>query len=347
MNYYLKLSITAILACIFAACSKQGGTQTQEKIIPVKVMEVAATQTAGGRNYIGTVEESVAVSLSFPNMGTVEEVFVQEGQRVRKGQLLAALNTATVNNSYQASLASLRQAQDAYDRLVEVHENGSLSDIKLVEVETGLEQAKSMAAIMKKSLDDCKLYAPRDGVVATRSVEAGTSVMPGVTAFRLVSVDKVNVKISVSENEISSVSEGQKASIEVPALDNAVFEGKIELKGVAANVISRSYEAKIGVDNPQSRLMPGMVCKVYLENVGNTAEKIVVPNRAVQISADRRQYVWLAENNTAKRRFIKTGSLTDYGIIVAEGLSEGDTLIIEGYRKIGEGMKISINTSAD
>lgn len=342
MNNYLKLCIGAMLACAFAACSKQERTQTQEKTIPVKIIEIAATSPVGERNYIGTVEESVAVSLSFSLMGTVEQVFVGEGQKVAKGQLLAALNAATAENSYQASLAKLRQAQDAYDRLAKVHENGSLPDIKFVEVETGLQQAKSMASVLKKNLDDCKLYAPRKGVIAARSIEAGANVMPGMTVLKLVSVDKVNVKIPVPENEIGRIAEGQKATVEVPALNNAVFTGKIEMKGVVANAISHTYEAKIGIDNPLSELMPGMVCKVTIANENNT-QAIVVPNRAVQISADGRQYVWLAEDGAARRRFIKTGSLTDSGIIIGEGLSSGEKLIIDGFQKVSEGTKIIQN----
>ena len=99
MNVYSKLGFAALAICFFAACSNKKETTKQEKIIPVKVMEIAASNTAGTRNYVGTVEESTAVSLAFSSMGTVEQVYVSEGQRVSKGQLLAALNTTTAENS--------------------------------------------------------------------------------------------------------------------------------------------------------------------------------------------------------------------------------------------------------
>ncbi|KAA6344136.1 Efflux pump periplasmic linker BepF [termite gut metagenome] len=226
MTNYSKLGFTTLAMCLFVACSNDKGTEKQEKIIPVKIMNVEALRTTSSQSYVGTVEESVAVSLAFSGMGTVEQVLVSEGQRVRKGQLLATLNTATAENSYQSMFAKQQQAQDAYDRLVKVHETGSLPDIKLVEVETGLQQAKSMAAVAKKNLDDCHLVAPRDGVIAVRSVEVGSSAMPAVAAFKLVSVEKVNVKIAVPENEIGKIDEGQTARIEVPALDNTVFYRK-------------------------------------------------------------------------------------------------------------------------
>jgi RND family efflux transporter MFP subunit len=342
MKDYSKLCIAVLSVCIFTACSNRKATETQEKIIPVKTVEIVASQTANGQHYVGTVEESVAVSLSFSGTGTVEQVLVSEGQKVSKGQLLATLNTTTAQNAYDAAQAKLTQAQDAYARLTKVHENGSLPDIKFAEAEAGLQQAKSMAAITKKSLDDCKMYAPNSGVIAARNIEAGASAIPGVAAFKLVSVDKVNVKISVPENEIGSVQTGQTASVTVPALNNAVFTGKIETKGIAANAMSHAYEAKIGIDNPQSKLLPGMVCKVETERAASPQPAFVVPNRAIQISPDGKRFVWLAEGNVARRRLVETGDLTNNGIIVAKGLSAGDKIVVDGFQKISEGMKISI-----
>ena len=342
IKLFSRLVFAALAICLFAACSEKKGTEKQEKIIPVKVMEITTSQDVGTKNYVGTVEESVAVSLAFQSMGIVEQVYVSEGQRVNKGQLLAALNTTTAENSYQMMLAKQQQAQDAYDRLVKLHENGSLPDIKFVEVETGLQQAKSMTAVAKKNLDDCKIYTPRDGVIESRNIEAGNSVMPGQAAFKLISVDKVHVKIPVPENEIGKISVGKQAKIVVPALDNAEFYGKVETKGVSANALSYTYEAKIEVNNPQRRLMPGMVCKVFLMENTKT-EEIVVPNRAIQIATDGKHYVWLVDGNVAKRQLVKTGGLNDNGIIILEGLSAGDQLIVEGFQKVSEGMRVMVN----
>jgi RND family efflux transporter MFP subunit len=326
---------------MLAACADSKTPEREEKIIPVKVMDIARSTAQAERNYVGTVEESTAISLSFSSVGTVEQVFVSEGQPVRKGQTLATLNSATAQNSLATAQASLQQAQDAFERLTKLHNNGSLPDIKLVEVETGLQKAKSMEAIARKNLDDCRLCAPVDGVVARRSAEPGANATPGMTAFKLVTVDRVNIAISVPENEIGSTATGQDAVITVPALGNQIFTGKIMLKGITANPLSHAYTVKIGVDNPQARLMPGMVCKVRIRQ-DRQSPAIVVPNRAVQSSHDGRRFVWLAVGDVAQRRFVETGTLDDFGITIEKGLSESDLLIVEGYQKISEGMKINV-----
>ncbi|MDR0421511.1 MAG: efflux RND transporter periplasmic adaptor subunit [Proteiniphilum sp.] len=342
-----KSVFAAMMLCVLTACSGEKTTERQVTAVPVKVIEIAATQRTGVRNYVGTVEESAAVSLSFARSGTVEEVFVQEGQRVTKGLLLATLATATAENTYQGAVAKLRQAQDAYDRLAKVHENGSLPDIRLVEVETGLQQAKSMAAVAGKSLEDCRLYAPRGGVISGRDIEPGMNVMPGIQALKLISVETVLVRIPVPESEIGKIAVGQTAAVSVAALDGAAFTGRVIMKGVSASPVSHTYGAKIeiansaGADN-HSPLLPGMVCRVSLAEDAKAAE-VVVPNRTVQIAADGRKYVWIADGNVARRQFVETGGLDDNGIVVTGGLSAGDRLITEGFLKISEGTAIVIS----
>jgi RND family efflux transporter MFP subunit len=340
-----------MLAAIgLSSCGGSSGTaEPTAKIIPVKVLTVELSDKPSSQKYVGTVEEAAAVSLSFASLGTVEEVLASEGQRVQKGQLLATLNSASAQSSLDAAQAALNRAQDAYDRMVKLHDNGSLPDIKFEEVKSGLQQAKSMAEIARKNLSDCQLYAPRSGAMASRSVEAGANVMPSIEAFKLVTLDDVLVKISVPENEISSIAKGQEARVEVPALAQKIFTGKVEVKGVSANAVSHTYDVKIGVSNPQAELMPGMACRVFLSSAKSAAEsaakassEIVVPNRTVQVSHDGKHFVWLAENGLARRKFISVGQLNASGVAIASGLSAGDQLIAEGYVKVSEGMKIKI-----
>ena len=330
------------LALCLAGCGKKQPSEQTAKIIPVKVMSIGFSDQSYGRNYVGTVEESLAVSLSFSGMGTVERVLAAEGERVRKGQLLASLNSGTAQNAYEVSKSTLNQAQDAYDRLKPLHEKGSLTDIKWVEVETGLEQAIAMEAIAKKNVEDCNLYAPMNGVIAKRSVENGVNVMPGGSAFKIVSIDEVYINVPVPENEIGGIKTGQTAAVTVPALGNGEYRGAVDKIGVEGNSISRTYDIKIKIGNPKSELMPGMVCKVLMQDKAGDNAQIVIPNRSVQISPDNKKFVWIADGNTAKRRFITAGSLSDYGIVVENGLSAGDRLIVEGCNKISEGMKVSI-----
>jgi RND family efflux transporter MFP subunit len=257
--------------------------------------------------------------------------------------LLAVLNGSTTQNAYEVAKSTLYQAQDAYGRIKSLHDKGSVTDMQLVEVESGLEKAKAMEAIAKKSVEDCNLYAPMNGVISKRSVEEGVSVMPGLSAFKIVSIDEVYINVPVPENEIGSIKTGQAASVAVPALGHSDYKGVVDKKGVEGNPVSRTYAIKIKTGNPKLELMPGMVCKVFLyhEAAGNILI-IVIPNRTVQIAHDNRHFVWLTDGNVARRRFITVGLLSQNGVVVENGLAPGDRLIVEGYQKVSEGMQINI-----
>lgn len=331
--------ITALFCLI--GCGRGNDATKASKIIPVKLQVVGLSDEANYRNYVGTAEESFALSVSFQTGGTVERILVSEGQRVAKGQLLAEVSSPMTQNNYNSAKASLKQAEDAYARLSELYQKGSLTDIKFVEIETSLEQAKANEAISRKNLEDCKIYALFSGIISTRSIEKGQDVMTGESAFKMVSIDEIDVKVSIPENEISAIRTGQAATVTVSALGNKQYTGVVDKKGVEANSISHTYDIKIRIKNPQSELMPGMVCKAFLHD-GAVSNKIVIPNKAVMSMPEGERFVWLEDNMVARRRFITIGPLTDYGVTVETGLSEGDKVITEGYNKISEGMQISV-----
>ena len=124
----------ALLTLGLTNCSHQQTVEPVGKIIPVKVMNIGFSDHSYGQKYVGTVEESSAVSLAFSGTGTVERVLVSEGERVKKGQLLAVLDRSTANNAYDAAKSTLHQAQDAFDRLKPLHDKGSLTDVKFIEI---------------------------------------------------------------------------------------------------------------------------------------------------------------------------------------------------------------------
>ena len=227
----------SLLIILLMSCSGQKDKPTEERVIPVKVVEITGSSLVDGQNYVGTVEEMSASSLSFQVMGNVQEILVREGQKVHKGQLLALLNRATLQDTYDASRASLVQAQDAYDRMKTLYENKSLPEIKWVEVQNKLQQAQSMESIARKNLEDASLYAPFDGVIGKRNVEAGENVQPGKPVFTLLDVGTVNIKIAVPEKEIPFI-DHRKAAITVAALGGRLFEGMVTEKGITANSVS-------------------------------------------------------------------------------------------------------------
>jgi membrane fusion protein (multidrug efflux system) len=119
-----------VMAVLLAGCSSKKGGQGRTAPVPVKVMTVSRSADSGSNSYVGTVEESYGSQLSFATLGTVAQVFADEGKAVGKGEVLATLDRATLQNSYDIALSTLHQTRDAYNRLNLLYKKGSLPEIK-------------------------------------------------------------------------------------------------------------------------------------------------------------------------------------------------------------------------
>lgn len=332
-----------LAAIVLTSCGSGSKSDEQSsQAIRVKVESVASSDANNLATYSGTVEEENATLVSFAVAGTVRSVNVGLGDRVRKGQLIATLDPQSIQSSYNAAKSTLDQAQDAYNRMQKLHEGGSLPEIKWVEVESKLRQAKSMEEIARKNLSDCRLYAPFDGVVASKEAEVGQNVLPGVAVVKIVTGSRLKVKIAVPESEIASIKIGAKARVTVGALGSSSFEGTVAEKGIVANSLSRSYDVKIRLDAGSKQLMPGMVADVDLQKQAvATATSCALPERIVQIDEKNNKFVWIANGGKAEKRIVTTGDYTPHGVSITSGLNGGDKIIVEGQHKVCEGCAIT------
>lgn len=334
--FFALLSLMVLLN----GCSKQNEKRSLQPVT-VEVQVIGTNGEVGSQNYVGLVEAASTTPLSFSVAGNVTKVYVHEGQRVAEGALLAEINDASFQQSYSAAQASLRQAQDGYDRLKQLHDKGSISEVQWVEMETKLAQARSMEAIAKRNLESCRLTAPFSGVVGKVEVEEGMNVMPGTSALSLLQTHGMQVNIPIPENVISDVKVGQPVCITVSALNNRTFQGKVGAKGVVANPLSHNYEVTVPLSNSDGALMPGMVCSAWLAS-SDTAHLIVLPNRVVKKNYGGDSFVWVAHNGKAEKRAVTTGGLAQRGVIIASGLQLGDSVIVNGEHKVSTGSSIKV-----
>lgn len=345
LRLLLKRPILSLLILGMISCSPKKSEEADLKSVPVKIQIIKYSDDIYQQEYIGTVEGENAVDISFQVNGNIEQLYAQEGQSVRKGQLLARLNTNSIESMYNAAKATLGQAQDAFNRLSLLYDNNSLPEIKYIEAKTQLEQARANEQIARKSLQDCNLYAPISGVVSQRYQEVGANIAPGAPIYNLVTINSVKIKIAIPENEISAIKIGEACRIKISALNDTEFEGKILEKGVSANPVSHTYDIKVQVNNSKSQIMPGMVCKAYLINPSGTSDQksIIVPLKSVQVDFSGKRFVWLKdEQNKAIYREISQGKLMGNGVVIETGLHEGDNLIVDGYQNISPGVTVEI-----
>ena len=329
----------SLLACC-GSKTEQGGTADTVSVKLLTVGEASAGTVASGSNYSGTVEEENGTALSFSTAGTLMQLRVKVGDRVSKGQLIASVDPTSMRNAYDMARTTRQQAEDAYNRMKQLHDKGSLPEIKWVETQSQLQQAVASENIAKKSLSDCQLYAPISGVISEKNAEVGQNVAPGVPVVKIVTTNVLNVRIAVPETEVSAVALHQSATICVPALGNRQFRGQVVEKGVIADPVSRSYSVKIRVADADKALLPGMVTKVSLggkQAVASMSIETIIPAHLVQLADDNSNFVWVDERGKAVRRKVMLGEYRSNGVVITSGLKQGDRIIAEGQQKVCSG----------
>ena len=313
------------------------GGLKEERIIPVTVQCIDTLSGIVSNTYPGYLEEGQSIDLAFKYGGTLEAIYVKEGSRIAKGQAIAKASSPALENSLRTAQATLEQAQDAYDRLKKVHDNGSLPEIKWKEMEANLEKAQAAYDLANAMIKENVITAPFSGTIASVNAEVGENLPPMRPIMKLISTQKISVKISVPEEEISKIQVGDPAEIVIPALGDRHYIGQVTEKSMTSSLITHSYPVKVLINQPDEELVPGMVGKVMLRADVNNG--IVVPANAILIDHEGK-FVWVEENGRATRRFIQISGYSGNGVIVSEGLKSGDHVIVEGYQKISEGMKV-------
>ena len=360
------MAMMLLASSLLVSCGKKDEASNTVEAVKVKEMIVgegglsavngsskaAFSQAFGDFDYSGTVQEENGAVLSFSQVGTIKQLKVKVGDRVRRGQLIASIDPTTVRSAYDMARSTRHQAEDAFKRMKQLHDKGSLPEIKWVEAQSQLQQAVSAENIARKNLSDCNLYAPFDGIISEKNAEVGQNAAPGVPVVKLVTTNVLNVMISVPESEMAGIHVRQQARIQVQALDNRQFSGYVIEKGVIADPISRSYSVKVRVEGAKDGLLPGMVSQVSLGRISTSNAdissnstsspnaNIVIPAQLVQLGDDNSNFVWIDEGGKAVRRTIVTGAYQSNGVNIVSGLKYGDKLIVEGQQKVSSGTKV-------
>lgn len=343
MKYQTLILTVAAMGAMLSSCGFKKEKTTVIPPVKVDVIAAAGGNESGSRIYSGTVESSDGADMSFTVAGTLKGIYVEPGQKVSKGQLLAEIDAGTLRDAYQVAEATLSQAQDAYNRLKKLHDANALPDIQWVDVQSKLRQAESAAAIARRAIGDARIYAPVSGIVSEKLSEVGQTVAPGVPVVKIVSIGDVKVNISVPESEIGAMKRGIKANITANSVDAGVLEGTLTEQGVVANPLSRTYDVKFKVSNSSGILRPGMLCDVTVilpESSEDMNESIILPASSVLLSSDNRHFVWLAKKGKAEQRFVTVGTLLPQGVEITNGINRGDSVIISGMQKVCTGTKI-------
>lgn len=328
---------------LFGSCSHSGNNihSVADETPQVAVLKISTQSHVLELSYSGSIEPDNVVKIGFAIPGIINKVYVEEGQHVKKGQILATIDDTEYRNALLITDAALTQTEDLYRRLKDLYEKESLPEKDFIDIKTRLAQAKASKNINTKRINDSRLYAPMTGFITEKAIEQGSTASPGLMAFNIIKTDEVYAQFTVPEAEIGHLTSGQAANVYIPAL-KATFKGKITIINPQADSQTKTYKVKILLNNQTGKLLPGMLSdvKIEAERSGNI---LAVPATAIIRDEDDLTYVFVVNNqNKALRKRVVIGSLDGDRVIINSGLQLNDQVVISGQRNIQDGQSVSI-----
>ena len=287
--------------------------------------------------------------LIYPEMaGTLQKVYVREGDRVSKGQLLATIDDGGMSSQLSQLKSQATLAKTTFERQERLWKQNIGSEIQYLQAKTNYESSENMVSQAQSQLGKSSIRAPFSGIIDNVIKDQGTVVVPGQGSevFRLVNLSDMFIEVEVPETYLGSVVKGKEALVYFPVLGDSIAT-KIRETGNFINPSNRSFEVEIPVPNKEGKIKPNLTAKVNLNDY-TSENAILIPTSIISENAEGEQYVFVAEEPNAeseavvKRTIITTGKTQGAKIEVLSGLDDGNLIIREGARSVKDGQKVKI-----
>ncbi len=291
--------------------------------------------------------------LLYPEMaGTLESVLVEDGDQVRKGQVLARIDDGGLSSGLEQLRTQAALAETTYERQKRLWDQNIGSEIQYLQAKTQFESLTNQIRQAEAQLAKSVIRAPFSGIVDDVLQEAGSTVNPaaGMPVIRLVNLSDMYVEVDVPESYLPSVRPGKDVMIFLPVLGDSI-QTKVRQTGNYINPTNRSFNVEIPVPNRDGKIKPNLTARVSINDYSAEAA-ILVPPSVISENADGQQYVYLAEDidaegvGTAVKRLVETGLSQGDQVEILRGVEAGDQIITEGARRVREGQKIQILNKA-
>ena len=325
---------------------------------PVKVFEVQRRSISERLFHTGSISAWKKITITPDIGGKIEKIHVKEGAWVKKGQILAELDTRAFRIQLEQAEAGVAVAEANYsdakrnlDRMERLSAEKAVSEqqyekVKLLykAADAQLQQARAGLSLAKHNVEVSIMRAPFEGVVAAIDAEVGEVINPMMGGFfpnegilTLVDYSLVKIEVEVSQRDALRIKEDQTAYVEVTAFPEKKFSGRVSLVNQTANPQSKKFTVEVRLENEGLELKPNTFGDVTFI-VGQQEDALVVPPQAILDKG----FVLVIEGDDVKKVSVTLGFQNKDFVEVRSGLTEGDLVIIEGNLGLEEGTPIDV-----
>ncbi len=312
----------------------------KEQAINVQADTLQIENVNAGFSYSGTFEPNKETKISAEIQGKINEVLVDIGSVVNKGQPLVLLDNSLLKLQLQTIEVQIEGLEADVNRYTILAKANAIQGVLLEKAELGLKSAQVQKATLLEQINKTTIKAPFSGVVTAKLSEEGAFAAPGVPLLQITDITNLKFTVNVPENELSKFKLNQNYSLTVDAYSEILLTGKTTMIGSKANMGS-SFPIQFTVNNTSDlKIKSGMFGKVNLKN--DTQEKgIIIPASAIVGTANQPQ-VYLIKNGKSVLQNITISKKIQNKAIVSIGLNEGDVIVTNGFINLFDGANITV-----
>ena len=284
---------------------------------------------------VGKVKSIDSADLSFNADNKITKIFFHNGDKVRKGALIAQLDDSDAKADLDKSKSSLALAKTKLARINELlqREPYALSKENVDETKEEVDLAKADYQQKISAMNNYQIIAPFDGQLTTFQQSVGSHIAAGTPLVRLYSLNPVEVSYAISQKDFGKAQKDQKVSVTVDAYKDRVFYGKVNYVAPAIDEQSGRVAVRAEIDNPDFALAPGMFANIK-HYFGHRVSELLIPQNSVVAENDKR-FVWVVHKNRVEKRPITLGKNTNSGfVVVAKGVKEGESVVKTGIQNL-------------
>lgn len=345
----LGVGLLALVAgCGSAQADGTEDTEGSEAFVRVINVEVTPIETQTFEEEIRLTSVATAnqdVMLEAEESGTIRTLYVDRGDPVTVGEPIAKIDDRILTAQVNQARAAADLAQQTWERRKRLWEEDRIgSEIAYLEAKFAAEQSAAALSALEERLANTIVRAPFSGIFDERHVDVGAAVSPGETIGRLVDLEPIKVVAGVPERYASDVRVGSRAQMRFEALGDRVYTASVRYVGATVDPQNRTFGIELEVENPGHRIKPQMVAdlSVTRRRIEGT---IVVPQDALVRVEDGYVLFVVAERDgeeVAQVRPVEVGPSRQNMVVIEDGLSVGDRLIVVGQKSVADGDRVNV-----
>lgn len=351
LPFLIFSALVVLLVC--AGCGKEKKAEV-ERLVNVKTSPAEKKRIQPYLETTGTLKAEEEVTVSSEVDGIVRNITVEEGSRIQRGMLLAAVNDIDYGLEYKKSEAALKQSQASltnaraeFSRKHSLYEEELITrqqfddvSTKLALAQAEMERARAALGASREKLARTKIYSPLTGAVKEKKISVGDYVRNGTPLFALIKIDSLKLNFTISEKDAAALKIGQEVVFTVDAFAGQKFKGRVSLLYPNVEERTRTLQAEAVVPNAEHLLKPGYFARTQIFTQ-EAREAVVIPVTALLYDGPTIR-VFVVIDKKAHERIIKIGNKYGEDVEVLEGLQEKEQVVVIGQNNLSEWVKVNV-----